>query len=62
VSHVESGHTFWAFGFGAEERLQAAHTEIDRIYQLRWDLLSDLIEEGDRRGPNVKLLDVPPTA
>lgn len=57
VQHIETGRVFWAFGGTPEERLQAAHDEIDRIYQENWDQLADVIEEGDRRGPNVRSLD-----
>jgi hypothetical protein len=62
LTHTETGATFWCWGNSAEARLKEAYTIIDKIYQDRWDIMADLIEEGDRRGPNVRSLDEPDPA
>lgn len=47
----------WVWGRTLEERTDGAQTHVDGLYQSQWDRMADVIEEGDRRGPNVKLLD-----
>lgn len=56
LTHVETGNSYWVWGQTPEDRIQAAQELIDGVYQKHWDLMADVIEEGDRRGPNVRSL------
>ena len=56
LTHVETGETSWVWGGSEQERIQEAQRAIDETYERRWTLMADLIEEGDRRGPNVRSL------
>lgn len=56
LSHVEGYEPQWVYGSTPEERIEAAQRAIDEVYQRRWDWLTNLIVEGDRHGPNVRVL------
>ncbi len=57
LEHVESRYIQWVYGITQEERVRAAQVAIDEVYERRWTLMAELIEQGDFHGPNVKSQD-----
>lgn len=56
VSHDETGLAFRVWGDNHEKRVEEAQRVIDDVYTDRWAQLTELIEAGDFRGPNTRVV------